>query len=131
MGLEVKRNDILRELVTTDVANERIIREFARLEKFPLMMDLLTKRSVVQIGLDYEDVEFCFQHTKFVEDYSAEFRRPKRITKHFWKKVSRFLYDATLFAKSGIFMLEVGSELTDKELNSLADFFSDFSDHFL
>lgn len=131
MGLEVKRNDILRELVTTDVASERIIREFARLEKFPLMMDLLTKKSVVQIGLDYEDVEFCFQHTKFVEDYSAEFRRPKRITKHFWKKVSRFLYDATLFAKSGIFMLEVGSELTDKELNSLADFFSDFSDHFL
>lgn len=127
----MKRNDILRELVAADVASDRIVREFARLERFPLLMELLTKRRAIQIGLDYEDVEFCFQGAKFVEDYAVEFNRPKRITKHFWRKVSRFLYDATLFAKSGVFMLEVGSELSDKELNSLADFFTDFSDHFL
>lgn len=127
----MKRNEILRELVAADVASDRTVREFARLERFPLLMDLLTKRKSIQIGLDYEDVEFCFQGAKFVEDYAVEFERPKRITKHFWRKVSRFLYDATLFAKSGVFMLEAGSDLSDKELNSLADFFTDFSDHFL
>ena len=131
MGLGMKRNEILREIITNDIASDRMVREFARLERFGLVMELLTKRKSIQIGLDYEDVEFCFQNSRFVEDYSAEFRRPKRITKHFWRKVSHFLYDATLFAKSGIFMLEVGSDLTDRELTSLADFFSDFSDHFL
>ena len=131
MGLATKRNDILREIIANDIASDRMVREFARLERFGLVMDLLTKRKSIQIGLDYEDVEFCFQNARFVEDYSAEFRRPKRITKHFYRKVSHFLYDATLFAKSGIFMLEVGSELSERELTSLADFFSDFSDHFL
>ena len=127
----MKRNDILRQLMEADVASDRLIREFARLERFPVLMDLLTKRRNTQIGLDYEDVEFCFQSARFVEDSTIEFARPKRITKHFWRKVSRFLYDSTLFAKSGIFMLEVGSDLSEKELSALADFFTDFSDHFL
>ena len=131
MGLAMKRNEILREIIANDIAGERTVREFARLEGFGLVMDLLTKRKNIQIGLDYEDVEFCFQNARFVEDYSSEFRRPKRMTKHFWQKVSHFLYDATLFAKSGIFMLEAGSDLNERELSSLADFFSDFSDHFL
>jgi hypothetical protein len=131
MGLAMRRNEILREIITNEIASERVVREFARLERFDLVMELLTKRKNVQIGLDYEDIEFCFQNARFIEDYTVDFNRPKRMTKHFWRKVSHFLYDATLFAKSGVFMLEVGSDLSERELGSLADFYSDFSDHFL
>ena len=127
----MKTNNLIRELVINAGIPENMIREFTGSKSAELVSDLVGNRKNIQVSLDYEDVELCFGNTKFIEDYSIVYTKPKRFTKFFWKKLSKFLFNSTLYAKSGIFMIETGDYLNDRELNYLAEFYSDFSEHFL
>ena len=127
----MKRNDMIKELIESSGVHEQLIREFTRTESFNLLNDIMNRRRSVQVTLDYDDIELCFQNSKFIESYNETYLRPKRFTKYFWKKLSRFLFNATLYARSGIFLIETGSPLSERELSMIAEFYSEFSERFL
>jgi hypothetical protein len=127
----MNRNTLIRDLIEAGGINELLIREFTHAQSFPLVMDLIYKKRNVQVSLDYDDVEICFSSAKYIENYSISILKPKRFSKAFWSKLTRFLFNSTLYAKSGVFMIETGSHFTDRELSLIAEFYSEFSDRYL
>ncbi len=126
----MKRNEIIKELIEAGV-EEKLIRELTRTETYDLLMDIIKEKKNVQVSLDLEDVELCFPNTKYLENYTFEIKKPKRFTKKFLAKLSKFLFESTLHSKSGIFMIETPTKLTDRELNLLTDFYTEFSERYL
>ena len=127
----MKRNTLVRDLIESGGINETLIREFTHAQSFPLINDLTYKRRNVQVSLDYEDVEICFSSAKYIENYSITIIKPKRFSKAFWSKLTRFLFNSTLYAKSGIFMIETGIHFNERELSLIAEFYSEFSERYL
>jgi hypothetical protein len=127
----MNRNTLIRDLIEAGGINELLIREFTHAQSFPLVMDLIYKKRNVQVSLDYDDVEICFSSAKYIENYSLNIIKPKRFSKAFWSKLTRFLFNSTLYAKSGIFMIETGSHFNDRELSMIAEFYSEFSERYL
>ncbi len=126
----MKRNEIIKELIESGV-EEKLIRELTRTETYDLLMDIIKEKKNVQVSLDLEDVELCFPNTKYLENYTFETKKPKRFTKKFLTKLSKFLFESTLHSKSGIFMIETPTKLTERELNLLTDFYTEFSERYL
>ncbi len=126
----MRRNEIIKELIDSGV-EEKLIRELTRVETYDLLMDILREKKNIQVSLDLEDVELCFPNTKYLENYILETKKPKRFTKKFLTKLSKFLFESTLHSKSGIFMIETPLKLSDRELNLLTDFYTEFSERYL
>jgi hypothetical protein len=127
----MKRNTLVRDLIESGGVNDLLIREFTHAQSFPLVMDLIYKKRNIQVSLDYDDVEICFSSAKYIENYSMSIIKPKRFSKAFWSKLTRFLFNSTLYAKSGIFMIETGSHFNERELSMVAEFYSEFSERYL
>ena len=126
----MKRNEIIKELIESGV-KENLIRELTRTEVYDTLMDIIKEKKNVQVSLDLEDVELCFPNTKYLENYTLEVKKPKRFTKKFLSKLSKFLFESTLHSKSGIFLIESPVKLTDRELNLLTEFYTEFSERYL
>ncbi|MFT4309194.1 MAG: hypothetical protein ACMXYL_01765 [Candidatus Woesearchaeota archaeon] len=127
----MKKNMLVRDLMESGGISEYLIREFTHAHSFPLVMDLVYKKRNIQVSLDYEDVEICFSTAKYIENYSLSMIKPKRFTKSFWSRLTRFLFNSTLYARSGIFMIETSSHFNDRELSLIAEFYSEFSERYL